>query len=116
MENKNPLEFSLDFEIKGTNLYLDFAKKTKNLLSKRLFYSLAKQEVEHAQLFDEKQINPGLKKYLLSLKTWMKWKVRLKNFLIKPGKLHLNKSPKTFQNIILPWKWKKKESRHTTIF
>ncbi|MBN1385033.1 MAG: ferritin family protein [Elusimicrobia bacterium] len=47
------LEFALDFEIKGTNLYLDLARKTKNILGKQLFYSLAGQEVEHAKRIEE---------------------------------------------------------------
>ncbi|MCM8822580.1 MAG: ferritin family protein [Candidatus Omnitrophica bacterium] len=44
--------FAIEFEIKGVNLYLDLAKKTRNVLGKRLFYSLAQQEVQHAYLFD----------------------------------------------------------------
>ncbi|MCL5408772.1 MAG: ferritin family protein [Candidatus Omnitrophica bacterium] len=50
---KNPYEFSLNFEIEGVNLYLKLARETKNILGKRLFYTLARQEIEHAQRFDE---------------------------------------------------------------
>lgn len=53
MKKINSLEFALDFEIKGTKLYLDLAVKTKNMLGKQLFYSLAGQEIEHAKRIDE---------------------------------------------------------------
>lgn len=55
MKKLDPIEFALDFERKGTIIYLDLAKGTKNLLGKRLFYSLAKQEVDHAKRADEIQ-------------------------------------------------------------
>jgi rubrerythrin len=48
-----PLEFALDFEAKGTSMYLELAKKTINPLGKKLFYSLAMEEVAHAQKIDE---------------------------------------------------------------
>jgi rubrerythrin len=47
------LEFVLDFEKKGAILYLDLARKTQNPLGKRLFYSLAGEEVQHAGRADE---------------------------------------------------------------
>lgn len=53
MKKIDSLEFALDFEIKGTLLYLKLAKKTKNILGKRLFYSLASQEIDHAKKVDE---------------------------------------------------------------
>ncbi|MFC1501738.1 ferritin family protein [Elusimicrobiota bacterium] len=51
--NDSSIKSAINFEIKGTNLYLDLAKKTKNLLAKKLFYSLAKQEIDHAERFEE---------------------------------------------------------------
>lgn len=48
-----PLEFALDFERKGTLLYLDLAKQVKNPLGKELFYLLAAEEVQHARKADE---------------------------------------------------------------
>ncbi len=52
MEPKSVREFAIDFETKGVNLYISLASKTQNILSKRLFYTLAEQEVKHASLFD----------------------------------------------------------------
>ena len=45
-------EFALDFERRGTDLYLELASKAKNSLSKNLFYTLAQQEIEHARRID----------------------------------------------------------------
>ncbi|MBN1445494.1 MAG: ferritin family protein [Candidatus Omnitrophica bacterium] len=45
-------EFALDFEKRGTLLYLELASKAKNSLSKNLFYTLAQQEIEHAKRID----------------------------------------------------------------
>ena len=53
MKKVDSLEFALDFEINGTVLYLKLAKKTKNILIKQLFYSLASQEIAHAKRVDE---------------------------------------------------------------
>lgn len=47
-----PLEFALDFEVKGTQLYLNLAIKTKNVLGKKLFFSLAHEEMNHAEKVD----------------------------------------------------------------
>lgn len=49
----NSLEFALDFEAKGAIMYLDLAKRTENILGKKLFYSLAAEEVAHAQKIDD---------------------------------------------------------------
>ncbi|MCL5674530.1 MAG: ferritin family protein [Candidatus Omnitrophica bacterium] len=93
MENKNPLEFSLNFEIKGANLYLKLAGKTKNQLSKHLFYTLAKQEIEHAQRFDEIYRSmieqPHVKKMQLKAKNSDEVKNQLKEFFIKSEKTYL---------------------------
>ncbi|MGA2090436.1 MAG: ferritin family protein [Endomicrobiales bacterium] len=51
---KNPLQFALEFEQKGTAMYLVLASQTENPLGKTLFYSLAAEEVEHAHKIDFK--------------------------------------------------------------
>ena len=54
MEKKNDaLKFVLDFEKKGVNMYLELAAKTDNPLGKKLFYSLASEEIAHARKADE---------------------------------------------------------------
>jgi rubrerythrin len=45
-------EFALNFERRGTDLYLELASKAKNSLSKNLFYTLAQQEIDHAKRID----------------------------------------------------------------
>jgi rubrerythrin len=50
---ENLLDFALKFEAESVKLYLSLAARTTNFLGKRLFYALAKQEVEHAESFDE---------------------------------------------------------------
>lgn len=52
MVDKSLKDFAIGFETKGANLYLSLASKTTNILGKRLFYSLAQQEIQHAALFD----------------------------------------------------------------
>lgn len=52
MSEKSLRDFAVGFETKGVTLYLGLAAKAQNLLAKRLFYSLAEQEVQHAYLFD----------------------------------------------------------------
>lgn len=49
---KNPLEFALEFEQKGVALYLRLAAETSNELGKKLFYTLAGDEVQHARKID----------------------------------------------------------------
>jgi rubrerythrin len=51
--NNSALKFVLDFEAKGVEAYLKLAAKTENLLGKKLFYSLAAEEIEHARKADE---------------------------------------------------------------
>ena len=52
MDN-SALKFVLDFEAKGVEAYLKLAAKTENRLGKKLFYSLAAEEIEHARKADE---------------------------------------------------------------
>lgn len=49
----HPLEFALDFEVKGAGMYLKLATATGNPLGKKLFYSLALEEIEHAKKVDD---------------------------------------------------------------
>jgi rubrerythrin len=49
----NALKFVLDFEAKGVGAYLKLAAKTGNALGKKLFYSLAAEEIQHAKKADE---------------------------------------------------------------
>jgi rubrerythrin len=51
--DKKIIDFALEFEKKGVLLYLDFALKEANPLSKNLFYTLAKQEIEHAEKIEK---------------------------------------------------------------
>jgi|AGTN01.1.fsa_nt_gi Uncharacterized conserved protein len=46
------LAFVLAFEAKGAALYLKLARETDNPLAKKLFYSLAVEEVSHAEKAD----------------------------------------------------------------
>jgi|LSQX01.1.fsa_nt_gb rubrerythrin len=50
---KKIINFALEFEKKGAILYLEFAFKVNNPLSKALFYTLAKQEIEHAERIEK---------------------------------------------------------------
>ena len=43
------LKLALTWEVKGTQIYLDLARRAENPLSRKLFYSLAKQEIDHAE-------------------------------------------------------------------
>ena len=52
MKNK-ALEFALGFEEKGVNLYMKLAAGSTNLLAKKVCYSLAAQEIDHAKRIDE---------------------------------------------------------------
>ena len=49
----SPLKFALNLETKSVDMYLRLAAKTANPLGKKLFYSLAGEEVEHAMKVDE---------------------------------------------------------------
>ncbi|MBN1823498.1 MAG: ferritin family protein [Endomicrobiales bacterium] len=49
----SPLDFVLDFEANGCRMYLKLAARTRNLLGKKLFYSLAAEEIDHARKADE---------------------------------------------------------------
>lgn len=80
MKTVDSLQFAQAFEIKGTNLYLKLAVENENALAKRLFYSLATQEIGHAQRIDEiyaplkanKGWQPGISKRLPSVELELK--------------------------------------------
>ncbi len=44
---------ALDFERRGVKMYLEAAKKTTNPLARRLFYSLAKEEIDHMTFIED---------------------------------------------------------------
>jgi len=52
-KNLDALKIAHGFEVKGTIFYLETAIKAKTQLEKKLFYSLAQEEVQHAQKIDE---------------------------------------------------------------
>lgn len=49
---KDIINLVLEFEKRGVDLYLELAAKTEDAMSKKLFYSLAEQEVQHASRAD----------------------------------------------------------------
>jgi rubrerythrin len=63
------LKISLDFERRGVDFYLNTAKKTKNPLARRLFHSLAIEEIQHIMKFED--IYENLKEQ----KKWPRWTV-----------------------------------------
>lgn len=46
------IEFAKELERKGTDFYIELGMKADNLLTKKLFYSLAKQEIEHLEAIE----------------------------------------------------------------
>jgi rubrerythrin len=53
MMDKKVVEFALDFEKQGAISYLELASSVGNPLSRNLFYTLAKQEIDHAKRIEE---------------------------------------------------------------
>ena len=49
----SPLKFALNLEVKSAAMYLRLAAETANPLGKKLFYSLAEEEIQHAMKVDE---------------------------------------------------------------
>ena len=47
------MKFAKEFEKNGTNLYIELGMKAENLITKKLFYSLAKQEIEHLETIED---------------------------------------------------------------
>jgi len=44
---------AVNFERKGVSFYMELASQTENRLGRRLFYTLAKEEVEHILIIDD---------------------------------------------------------------
>ena len=87
------LEFSAALEVKGVNFYLKLAQKSANALTKKLFYSLAVEEVIHAQKIDEMYgiINNENKGSVSFPKNMPKIEATLKEFFRKANKPALKK-------------------------
>jgi len=110
MKKLNSLEIVLDFENKGAILYMNLAKKTENILGKKLFYSLALQEVEHAEKAD------GIKSILASGNNsdgFLPGKAgivekELKEFFNKAGKTLLKKGAENLSGYELAMKMERK--------
>ncbi len=63
MDIKKTVQAAINFERRGVNFYLELASQTKNRLGRRLFYSLAGEEISHiltiedmAQQLEERKI------------------------------------------------------------
>ena len=93
MEKVDSLEFALDFEINGTILYLKLAKKTKNILIKQLFYSLASQEIDHAKRVDEiyEMVKENKEWEVLGERNLSSIEITLKDFFRKAKKINLKR-------------------------
>ncbi len=68
-KTSDALKVSIDFERRGVGLYLQLAGKTKNPLSRRLYYNLAQQEIQHVLKFED--IYEDLKQH----NNWPRWTV-----------------------------------------
>lgn len=110
MKKIDSLEFALDFEIKGTKMYLDFAVKTKNLLGKQLFYSLAGQEIEHAKRVDEmyEQLKNNTSAAVLLPQSLPPVEQALKEFFLKAKKINLKKNTDNIQGYELAMEMERK--------
>ena len=93
MKRVSSLEFAHDFEVKGVNLYMRLAAKTSNILAKKVFYSLAQQEVDHARRIDEisaqLKANKGWKP--VTLENAGNVENQVKKFFNSASKVQLNK-------------------------
>jgi len=77
---ENGIKFAKEFEKYGANLYIEMGIKSENLITKKLFYSLAKQEIEHLETIEKfvlsgdykteksEMIEDNLKKFFTELK------------------------------------------------
>ena len=57
------IEFAKEFEKNGANLYIELGMKAENLITKRLFYSLAKQEIEHLETIENYVLEKNYEKF-----------------------------------------------------
>ncbi len=56
------IEFAKEFEKNGANLYIELGMKAENLITKKLFYSLARQEIEHLETIENYVLTQNYKK------------------------------------------------------
>ena len=105
---KKGIEFAKEFEKNGANLYTELGIKAENLITKRLFYSLAKQEIEHLEVIEnyvitinyakleEQNIEEEMKEIFYSLREKNKAETQLDGYKIaleleKDGYSHYEK-------------------------
>ncbi|OGS04099.1 MAG: hypothetical protein A2204_02035 [Elusimicrobia bacterium RIFOXYA1_FULL_47_7] len=88
------LGFSIGLEVKGVNFYLKLAAKSRNILTKKLFYSLAGEEVVHAQKIDEmyNMIKTGSKGKVSLPKNMPSVEAAIKDFFTRANKTSLKNS------------------------
>ncbi|MCM8762489.1 MAG: hypothetical protein NC929_04145, partial [Candidatus Omnitrophica bacterium] len=48
----NKISFAKEFEKNGAKFYIDMGLKTENIITKKLLYTLAKQEIEHLEAIE----------------------------------------------------------------
>jgi len=53
MDIESAVRAAINFERKGVSFYMELAAQTENRLGRRLFYTLAKEEVEHILIIDD---------------------------------------------------------------
>ena len=53
MDIKKAVQAAVNFERKGVAFYMELASQTENRLGRRLFYTLAKEEIEHILTIDD---------------------------------------------------------------
>jgi rubrerythrin len=108
MEEQTPLEFALDFEINGAKMYLDFAVKTRNLLTKQLFYTLAKQEVDHAKTIEEFSSNIIKRKEFKFSSFLPSVEEELKGFFQKSKKINLKENVERIEGYTIAMEMERK--------
>lgn len=89
----SPLEFALGMETQGVGMYLKLAVRTSNALGKKLFYSLAGEEIDHARKIDTivSGISSSAGWESVKERTLPSVSVTLKNFFTKNSHLNLKK-------------------------
>jgi rubrerythrin len=113
MKGTTALKFAYDFEVKGVNLYMRLASKTRNILAREVFYSLAKQEVDHAKRIGEVEAmvkaNRGWR--VLSAVKPGSMEAELKKFFASAGRSQLKKRGADVQGYDLAMKMERKGYR-----
>ena len=106
-EEKNALQFVLDFEAKGAATYLKLAAKTADPLGKKLFYSLAAEEVAHAGKADVFYSGAAVKTGGSPVQS-AGIEAELKGFFDKMGKTSLGKGKENTEGYELAMELEKK--------